>query len=271
MGPFFKWAGGKRRLAERICSLLPSPITVYVEPFLGAGAVFWRLLNDGRLNDARIILADVNEELINAWKMVRDQPQALISLLREMQSRSSASPEAQYYAVRALDPERLSPTEQAARFLYLNATGFNGLYRLNRDGRFNVPYGDRAFAVDAPRLLACSHGLQRADLIVASFDAALLSHAAPGTVAYCDPPYLPLKKEGFTAYTAADFGLDDHRRLLQTLTVLRERGGRAILSNANTPTTAQLYAHERVLEISASRSIGATSPDKAARELLVVF
>lgn len=231
--PFLKWVGGKAQLAAAILARCPDRVERYFEPFLGGGAIFFETQPE------QALLSDCNPELINAWTVVRDQLEALLAALRE-----HAHDEAWYYEVRARKPRDLSPVDAAARTIFLNKTGFNGLYRLNSKGGFNVPFGryDNPQICDEPNLRAVSERLASAELRVQDFEATL-AEVGPGDVAYVDPPYVPATPTAsFTSYTAAGFGDDDHRRLCHALLEVDRRGGRFILSNSDTPRTRALYA-----------------------------
>ena len=211
--PFLKWAGGKRALMSDIMARMPDgEIDLYVEPFLGGGAVFLDLARQGRIKKA--ILNDRNPELVHTWRTVRDDPEGIIEAIGQW-----VPDEETYYAVRALDGTTLSDVERAARVLWLNRTCFNGLYRINRSGQFNVPYGKykRPRLVDEENLRAVSHALQKVTLYDIDFEG-VLAMAGPGAVVYCDPPYWPLSDTAyFTAYDGNPFRTEDQERLIPQL------------------------------------------------------
>ena len=235
--PFLKWAGGKRALMGEIMSRMPDgPIDLFVEPFLGGGAVFFELARQGRIK--RAILNDRNPELIHTYTMVRDEPHAVIEAIHQW-----SPDEETYYAVRGLAAESLSDVERAARVIWLNRLCFNGLYRINKSGQFNVPYGKykKPRLVDVDNLLAVSEALQSVTLFNTDFSA-LLAMAGEGAVVYCDPPYWPLSDTAyFTAYDGNAFTSDDQERLAQAFAGLREQGAKGILSNSWTDSTVELY------------------------------
>ena len=235
--PFLKWAGGKRSLLPEILDRIPErDFDLYVEPFLGGGALFLELYRQGRI--AKAILNDRNPELINTWKMVRDEPSAVIGTFRQWQPT-----EENFYAVRALDEKTLSTVERAARVIWLNRHCFNGLYRLNRAGRFNVPFGryKRVPTIDEANLYAVSEALQCATLYQLDFSG-VLAMAGEGSLVYCDPPYWPVSTTAsFTAYDGQTFRTEDQHRLANAFGQLSDRGASGILSNSWTNETVALY------------------------------
>ena len=235
--PFLKWAGGKRSLLPEILNRIPDErFELYVEPFLGGGALFLELYRQGRIE--RAILNDRNPELINTWKMVRDEPDAVVDVFNRW-----APTEEEYYEVRALDEAALSGVERAARVIWLNRHCFNGLYRLNRSGQFNVPFGKykRVPTIDVENLFNVSEALQCATLYQLDFSG-VLAMAGEGSLVYCDPPYWPMSKTAsFTAYDGQSFGESDQIRLAQSFQQLSARDAVGILSNSWTPETVTLY------------------------------
>jgi DNA adenine methylase len=216
--PFLRWAGGKQWLAPQLCPLLPAfRPRQYFEPFLGSGAVFFTLRH------GRAILSDVNAELINSYKAVRDDPHALIDELQGMENTPAS-----YAHVRASEPT--TSVSRAARFLYLNRLGFSGLYRVNQQGKFNVPYGgDRQldFFWRSDRLLSASEVLAECDLRVADFED-VLSGAGHHDLVYCDPVYL--SSSGFRRYTPDLFDSGDLERLFTAIDHAVRRGAVVMLS-----------------------------------------
>ncbi|MCC6624105.1 MAG: DNA adenine methylase [Deltaproteobacteria bacterium] len=264
VAPVLKWAGGKSRLLPELVSRLPSPrqwTGVYHEPFLGGGALFLHL------RPARANLADANPELVNLYEVIRDDVEALIADLgRHTHERTY------YYAVRALDAAGLGRVERASRFVFLNRTCFNGLYRVNRRGQFNVPFGryDNPNLCPAERLRAVSRVLAGADLAHRDFEDAVAG-ARRGDFAYFDPPYVPLTRTAsFTSYTAGDFGEDDQRRLAATVRRLARRGVRCMVSNSDAPLVHELYEGLRIERILAPRAISrAADSRKPVSELVI--
>jgi DNA adenine methylase len=250
--PFLKWAGGKRQLLPRILDLVPSRIETYYEPFLGGGAVFFALASRGVFT--RAILADANPDLIGCYEAVRDDVEAVIKVLR---NRRYTNERDRYYAARALDPRMLSAPERAARIVYLNHCGYNGLYRVNSAGQFNVPFGryHHPTICDADKLRAASRALRGVELRCGDFETAL-SGSRPGDFVYLDPPYVPVSRTAsFTAYAARDFGSADQERLAAALRGLGARGISALLSNSACAETTRLYRPLKIARVLARRAI----------------
>ena len=261
--PFLKWAGGKARLLSQYQPYFPDlGAATYHEPFLGGGAVYFHLA------PSKARLADLNEELVLCYEVVRDHPAELIADLHRHRTDRKY-----FYKVRGTDPARLGPVRRASRLIFLNKTCYNGLYRVNRSGRFNVPYGryTRPVICDAENIRAASRALRSARLGVEPFEA-VLGHGRPGDLVYFDPPYQPLSPTAsFTAYTHGAFGEADQRRLAVVFAELDRRGCRVMLSNSDTPLVRRLYKGFRLIEVRASRSINSVGSRRGrVGELLVL-
>lgn len=251
--PFLKWAGGKGRLLPRILSCLPGRMRTYYEPFVGGGAVFFALAREGRFS--RAVIGDRNTMLVEIYLAVRDRSGEVIALLSD--HAAHATDPDYYYAIRALDPATLDPVRRAANLLFMNKTGFNGLFRVNRAGRFNVPFGRYANprVLDEALLRAASRALQGVEIVEADFEE-ITARAGAGDAIYLDPPYLPLSKtSSFTAYGAASFGAAEHERLARAYRACLKRGVTAVLSNSWCPRTLALYDGLACEQILVSRSI----------------
>ena len=240
---FLKWAGGKAKLAPRVVQRLPAAFGRYHEPFLGGGAVYFALCAAGRAGSAR--LADSNADLVECFGMVRDRTEDLIEVLLGVEAEYLAlDPDGRracYLAHRAAIPR--DPVERAARLIFLNHTCYNGLYRVNAKGQFNVPHGRyvKPRIADVPGLRAAAACLDHAELACEDFEAAC-AHARRGDLVYLDPPYYPLSATShFTAYTANAFGPGEHERLRDCFEALTRRGVAAILSNSEHPAVRELY------------------------------
>lgn len=257
--PFLKWAGGKAKLAPAILAAAPPGLSRYVEPFAGAAAVFFAFA------EARpglsSLLNDANHELIETFTVLRDQPGSLSSALALLSSAYYArDPVARrdfYYEARS-NPGA-TPLERAARFIFLNKTCYNGLFRVNSSGGFNVPHGryKNPRILDENLLLACSRALQHAELRSEDF-AETCTSARPGDFVYLDPPYHPLTATAnFTGYTRADFGRADQLRLRDAFESLTARGVAAMLSNSDHEYVRGLYGGlgYRVRTVTMSRAI----------------
>lgn len=264
--PVLKWAGGKRRLVPRIVAHLPERIRTYYEPFVGGGAVFFALAAGQRFD--RAVISDRNRDLVDVYRALQRNVEALIDELEGYAKRHS---ESEYYRVRDLCPA--SRIARAARVIYLNKTGYNGLYRVNRAGRFNVPIGryKKPAICDPARLRAASRVLAGVEILGEDFEK-VCHRAGAGDAVYFDPPYLPISRtSSFAAYDAYPFGLEEHRRLARVFTDLSRRGISAVLSNSLTPETETLYAAFSPEIIGVSRPINSVvSRRGSVAELLVV-
>jgi len=260
--PFLKWPGGKRWVADQIAEIIRPHLTRdYYEPFLGGGAVFFRL------QPKRATLSDINGDLINTYHAVRDSVGRLISALRALPVDKST-----YDRLRADEPaERF---EQAVRFLYLNRTAFAGMYRLNLSGRFNVPYGggERTAKVlwATPLLKAASHALSTVKIRQSDFEP-ILDSATRGDVVYCDPTYTVAHNcNGFVRYNERNFSWADQVRLARAAKRASRRGVKVVITNANHPTVRDLYPSARFTVLH-RRSLVSTDASKRrdVTELLV--
>lgn len=256
--PVLKWAGGKRQLLPHILERLPKKIDTYYEPFVGGGAVFFALAHERRFNKA--VLTDQNADLIAVYRALKTNLTKLIELLKKHDANHC---EDYYYEVRdELEPKKL--VERAARLIYLNKTGFNGLYRVNRSGKFNVPFGryDKPRILDEPRLKAAHQALTNVEIDVADFEETC-KRAKRGDAVYLDPPYLPVSATAnFSDYHALPFGLAEHERLAAVFGDLARRRVPALLSNSHTADTKRLFGKFFLEQVEARRSINS---DKSRR------
>lgn len=244
--PFLKWAGGKGQLLNRILERFPAAFKRYHEPFIGGGAVFFGL------QPKRASLSDINPDLIETYRVIRDQPELLVDSLSQHQAT-----EQHYYQVRSQGALGLSSTESAARTIFLNRTCFNGLYRVNRSGQFNVPFGRYANpkVCNSDNLYRVSLALQGVDLQVCSA-MNIGGRVRRGDLVYFDPPYDPISPTAsFTAYARQGFGRDEQAQLAELLRKLAGRGVHVVLSNSDTPLIRQLYRGFRVERVMARRAI----------------
>ncbi|HEY9879670.1 MAG TPA: DNA adenine methylase [Leptolyngbyaceae cyanobacterium] len=248
--PFLKWAGGKGRLLDQYRAYFPPAFDTYYEPFLGGGAIFFHLT--GRFRTA--ILADINPELVNVYQCVRNQVEDLIALLQKHKQNHS---QPYYYALRA-QTDLAHPVERAARLLYLNKTCYNGLYRENSKGYFNVPMGryKNPAICDVELLRAAATVLQGAHIRQESFDFVLQRATSRRDFVYFDPPYHPISStSSFTGYSRHGFTAEDQVRLRQVFGTLAGRGVRVMLSNSDCPFIRDLYAGFSTHTIYAARAI----------------
>ena len=241
--PFLKWAGGKRKVVPHLLELLPERCGCFHEPFMGGGALFFSLAAaKPRLFD-RAVVADGNERLMRCYRAVRDEVEQVIRLLEVYQAAHS---EEFFYKLRASDIDQGCDYEVAAWLIYFNRTAFNGLYRVNSRGGFNVPFGRYKAPVicHAEHLRVCSELLHGVGIEHEGFDA-VAERATSGDVVYFDPPYVPLSDTAsFTAYTRAGFGPDDQLRLRDLAIELASGGVTVLLSNHDTPEVRELYGPE---------------------------
>lgn len=253
--PFLKWAGGKSQLISQYAPYLPQNFTNYYEPFLGGGSVFFYLYC--YRPNIYAFLTDINSELINAYCCVRDNVEQLITLLKEEELRHSKE---HYYKRRALVP--VNPFERAARLIYLNKTCFNGLYRENSKGEFNVPIGRyKKPKICHPELLrTVSTALQSTRIEVSRFESVLDYAKSPEDFVYFDPPYHPISStSNFTAYNRYSFNEEEQIRLNKIFVELARRGVKVFLSNSDCPLVRELYREFKIIEILAARAINSVA------------
>lgn len=261
MTPFLKWPGGKRWLIHNIAGIMPQSYNKYIEPFLGGGAMFFLL----EPNDA--IISDINPDLINLYLVMRDNPLFLQECMREHHRLHDKE---HYYMIR--NTELTDPVEQAARFLYLNRTCYNGMYRVNRQGRFNVPIGTKHDCVyDIDLFQDYSKVLENVEIIVSDF-ALPIQRAGEGDLIFADPPYASSNKKdnGFLKYNDKLFTWDDQIRLYNELVAAKTRGASIILTNANCGEIKELYSDFYISEVSRTSSIASKKEKRTTvSELLI--
>ena len=234
--PFIKWAGGKRQLMPELLRFVPEKYGTYFEPFLGGAALFFAL------RPATAVLADSNERLLRTYRGVAEDVEHVIARLSEWPHDRDF-----FLKLRRSDTASMTDAEVAAWFIYLNRTAFNGLYRVNRQNQFNVPFGryENPTICDAAGLRACSSALRRsARLRVGDFEAAV-ADAREGDFVYFDPPYVPVSEySNFTRYTSGNFGAEDQLRLRDVALALKRRKVHVVLSNSSAPAVFDLYARD---------------------------
>ncbi|WP_374687993.1 DNA adenine methylase [Promineifilum sp.] len=263
--PVLKWAGGKGRLLPELLARVPDEFNAYHEPFVGGGALFFALAGQGRIR--RAYLSDANAGLIDVYLALRNAVEEVIAALGQ-----HAYEREHYYRVRALRPEALTLPERAARVIYLNKTCYNGLYRENRAGQFNVPFGryKNPTICDEPNLRAASAVLQGVDIARRRFST-VLDYAQPGNFVYFDPPYHPVSPTAnFTTYDRDGFGPDDQRQLRDVFAALADKGVRAMLSNSDMPFVRDLYAGFHIEQLYAARAVNSKANGRGkVAELLI--
>jgi len=246
--PLLKWPGGKRWLVNQLLPAFPTKIKRYFEPFLGGAAVFFAL------RPKESILSDSNPELANCYVQVRDNPELLLHALRKLRNT-----EPNYYCVRSQEPT--GPIERAARLLFLTTLSFNGIFRQNLDGMFNVPYGKKKHLdpADRTKILAASEGLRGTKILCADFEKSTAS-AKRGDLVYFDPPYTVAHgNNGFVKYNAKIFSWEDQIRLAKTAIRLSERGCFVFISNADHDSIRSLYRGFRLEVVRRHSKIAASS------------
>ena len=250
--PFLKAVGGKTALLPEILPRLPAKIKTYYEPFLGGGAVFFALAAEKRF--AQAVIGDMNEDFMCAYRALVMDFDGLVRTLKK-----HVYDEKRYYEVRAERPEKLLQSARAARLIYLNKTGFNGLYRVNRKGEFNVPFGryTNPTICDEANLSAVAAVLRGTNTTLVSSDFEItVKKAKRGDVVYFDSPYCPASETAnFTAYTSDGFGLTSQERLRDVAKKLIDRGVHVLLSNSDTPLVRKLYKGFKLEEVQAPRRV----------------
>jgi DNA adenine methylase len=266
--PFLKWAGGKSQLLPQISKVFPRAFKRYFEPFLGGGAVFFYLRPD------KATISDANIEIFKACTVIRDELDALLEELQWYQEQRISR--RFYERIRRLDPEKLPDDERAARFIFLNKTCYNGLYRVNKMGKFNVPFGKYSkmpTLFDKDNLIEIKKLLQKVKIMFASYETPL-QRADSNDFIYLDPPYsVEPDTTGFTTYTKDDFSVSDQRRLASKFKELDRRGCFVLLSNSDTKTVRELYSSysATTMQITAGRMISCIGSQRTGyRELLIM-
>jgi DNA adenine methylase len=256
--PFVKWAGGKRQLIPELLKYIPKNFDNYFEPFVGGGALFFELYNLDILKDKKVYLFDINKELINTYEIIRDFPNELIEKLKEFKSKHNKE---FYYQIRELDRsenyKNLDNIIKAARFIYLNRTCFNGLYRVNKKGYFNVPIGKykNPQIVNEENILAVSKALQNAIIKHCDYKE-VLKFANSNDFIYFDPPYYPLNDTAnFTSYTQGEFLEKEQIELFETFKSLANKECFVLESNSDTEFINKLYKEFKIEKIFANRAI----------------
>ena len=267
--PFTKWTGGKRQLLGELRSYMPETYGRYFEPFVGGGALFFDLAPE------KAVINDFNEELINAYRQIKNNPAELINLLIKHKENNSKD---YYLELRSADRDgrisRMTGVERAARILYMLRVDFNGLYRVNSKNQFNVPYGryKNPKIVDVDLLYQISEYLNENDVEILQTDfAEAVKDAETGDFVYFDPPYIPLNEtSSFTSYTHEGFSYEEQVRLRDTFKELTERGVYAMLSNSSSPLVEELYKDFNIYFVEAQRTNGAKSSSRGKISEIIV-
>ncbi len=270
--PFVKWAGGKRQLIPILNENLPETFGTYFEPFLGGGALLFHMLIER--NGQKCSISDLNSDLVLAYTTIRDRVESLITSLRNHEKNYQKDSKSYYYFVRQSNPR--SQIEKTSRLIFLNRTCFNGLYRVNSKGKFNVPLGKylNPNIVNEDNLRSVSYVLQSSKTLIKCRDfEAVLRDAKKGDLVYFDPPYQPVSNTAnFTSYTNKDFTHDDLSRLADLCADLDSKGCNVLLSNSDSKEVAEMFASKpwKVSKIKANRSINSNSKKRTGHfELLI--
>ena len=261
MKPILKWAGGKTQMLKDIVPQVPEYSGKYIEPFFGGGALFFALQPE------KAVIADSNPELINMYVQVANNVEGVIGYLNTYKNT-----EDEYYKIRSLDWGELSKTEAAARTLYLNRTCFNGLYRVNRKGQFNTPFGryKNPTICDETLLRSVSEILRRTTIICGDYLEVLKQHAMPGDFVFLDPPYVPVSEYAdFKRYTKEQFYEDDHRNLADEVKRLQKLGCYVILTNSDHPLVHELYQDFEIQIIDTKRAISSNGNSRKGKDVIV--
>lgn len=259
--PIFRWAGSKRKLIPKMAKFLPASYERYVEPFAGSACLFFHL------QPKKALISDINPELINAYDQIKNNPIDIICSLKSTPERSAEN----YYRIRAMDPTEMDALSRAVRFIYLNRLCFNGLYRTNMKGQFNVPYGGEKtgnLPTDS-ELLAVSRAFANVTLAAISFDK-VIEQTIPGDFVYLDPPYSISNRRVFNNYSNEIFGIENLRTLRQLLLNLDNREIPFLLSYGMSAEGRELAVGFKTHHALVQRQIsGFSAHRRKAREMLI--
>ncbi len=259
--PFLKWAGGKTQLIAELSKYIPARFNTYIEPFMGGGALFFHMAPE------KAVIADLNEELVVTYRCVKDRLDEVIKLLKTYRNEEDF-----YYRVRALKPAALSEEERAARLIYLNKTCFNGLYRVNKNGAFNVPYGKRTSDfLQESTLRNAGQFLKGTTILHSDYKQTLAAHARKGDFVFLDPPYYPVGKNAdFKRYTKEFFYHDDQVALKAEFDALVARGCHVLLTNSDHPVVLELYSEYRIEIVETKRLISSNPNTRTGKDIIVI-
>ena len=265
--PFVKWAGGKRQLLDRIKARLPKHFNGYMEPFVGGGAVYFGLQPE------KAIINDINESLINAYRQIQISPEEFVNVISEHDRKIADAGKEYYYKVRELYNDKLMRAEYdmelAVLFVFLNKHCFNGLYRVNGSGLFNVPYNNSVKeSCSRENILAVSRSLQKVCIKSGDFqDACEL--AKKDDFIFLDSPYAPLNPTSFSSYTKEGFDIESHKRVAVVFRELTERGCYCMLTNHNTELINELYADFNKTVVDVRRMINSDAKNRVGKEIII--
>lgn len=269
VAPFVKWAGGKRQLLPQIKERMPEKYNNYFEPFVGGGAVIFKLL------PKRAVINDINKELINAYQMIRKHPQKFLQEINRLDREMWEDGKEYYYSLREHYNDKLMKeefdVELAALFVFLNKHCFNGLYRVNGKGLFNVPYNfSRSKSVNEIVIVETAKYLKDVTIISGDFEEAC-AEAKKGDFVFFDSPYAPLNPTSFESYTKEGFDIESHKRLAKLYDELTDRGCYCMLTNHNTELINELYGNKeyKIDVVSVKRSINSDATNRVGEEVII--
>lgn len=269
IAPFVKWAGGKRQLLTQIKERMPEKYNNYFEPFVGGGAVTFALLPENAL------INDINKALINAYRQICNAPEAFLKAIKKLDNEMWEDGKEYYYFLREHYNDKLMKTEfdveLAALFVFINKHCFNGLYRVNGKGLFNVPYNNsRRVSVDENLIMEISEYLQSVKIMDGDFEVAC-KEAKGGDFVFIDSPYAPLNPTSFESYTKEGFDIESHKRLAKLFDELTARGCYCMLTNHNTDLINELYGNKgyRIDIVSVKRMINSDASNRVGEEVII--
>ncbi len=266
---FIKWAGGKSQLLKQYDSLFPKKFNNYYEPFVGGGAVFFYIKQ--KYKPKKIMISDINEELIDTYTIIRDDSKRLIVELKQHKEYHQVEGKKYYLTIRSANPKELPKLERAARFIYLNKTCYNGLYRVNSKGQFNVPMGKykNPDIIQEEKIKLASKLLKGVEIKRMSFEK-IVNYAKKGDFVYFDPPYYPEKKSSFTKYTKEAFLEEEQKKLFKIFKELDKKGVLVMESNSNTEFIKKLYEDYNIHFVEANRMINSKSEGRGKIKEIVI-
>jgi len=269
IAPFVKWAGGKRQLIPQIRERMPEQFNNYYEPFVGGGAVIFELLPQNA------VINDINRALINAYQMICEHPQEFLQEINRLDAEMWEDGKEYYYSLREHYNDKLMKeefdVELAALFVFINKHCFNGLYRVNGKGLFNVPYNNsRRSSVDEKSIMEISEYLRNVRIISGDFEVAC-EGAGEGDFVFIDSPYAPLNPTSFESYTKEGFDIESHRRLANLFDELTTRGCYCMLTNHNTELINELYGNKgyTIDVVSVKRMINSDASNRVGEEVII--
>lgn len=267
--PFLKWAGGKRQLLDRISERMPQNYNNYYEPFIGGGAVLFGL------QPGRALINDINESLINTYKVIANSPKQFIECVKEIDSKIGEDGKTYYYSLREHYNDKLMKDEfdieLAALFVFINKHCFNGLYRVNGKGLFNVPYNNsKRESIDEESIVAVSDYLKNVTILSGDFEVACQG-AGNGDFVFLDSPYAPLNPTSFESYTKEGFDIESHKRLAKVFDELTDKGCYCMLTNHNTDFINSLYGNKgyKIDVVSVKRMINSDASKRIGEEVII--